>query len=132
MFAVQADQAQGLHAAAVLRPGRSDIDAGGIDAGMAQNIRQFPDILIHGIKYPGEQMAQIVGEYLAGGNPCLAAQALHLPPDFNTVDRTAPPGKKNGAGTDIAFPAASQILKILCKISKKNGNIDFFIYLCRP
>ena len=40
------------------------IDAGGIYAGMAQNICQADDVFFHGIVHPGEQMAQIMGKNL--------------------------------------------------------------------
>ena len=47
-------QPQSLDHAAVLRAGSDDIDPGGIDAAVSQNIRQLSDVLFHTVKGAGE------------------------------------------------------------------------------
>ena len=50
----------------VFRAGGHDIDPGGVDAAVAQDICQFGDDLLNAVKSSGKQLAQIVWKYLAG------------------------------------------------------------------
>ena len=59
-------QVQILHAAAVLRAGGNDIDAGRIYAWVTENVRQLCNILFNSIEHTGEQVPQIMGKYLSG------------------------------------------------------------------
>jgi len=65
------------------------VDSGGIDAGMAQNVRQADDILFQTVKGPGEQMPQIVRKYLFSAYPCGTAEFFHFCPDVAAVQRLA-------------------------------------------
>ena len=58
-----------LHFAPVLDACGYNINTGGVDAGMSQNICQLGNILFNAVKGAGKQMTQIVGEHLAGGDP---------------------------------------------------------------
>lgn len=62
-----------------------DIDPGGVDAAVAQNIRQPGDVMVDGVELPGEQVAQVVGEHFLRVHPGALAEVLHHPPDIGTV-----------------------------------------------
>ena len=55
---------QAFHFPAVFRAGGHDINAGGIDAAVPQNIRQLGNVFFLVIECPGKQFPQIVGENL--------------------------------------------------------------------
>lgn len=63
-------------------PGSDDIDPGGVDIAMPQNIRQFCDIVVDTVKCTGEQVAQRMRKYLAWRDICLFAKGFHFPPDI--------------------------------------------------
>ena len=57
-------QTQAFNLAAVLDACGHDIDASGVDAAVAENIRQLGNILLDTVKGPGKELPQIVGKYL--------------------------------------------------------------------
>ena len=83
--------------------GFGDVDAGGVDAGMAQNVGQAHDVMLHAVENPGKQVPQVVGEDFFLGNPSRGAKALHHGPDPAPIQGLAGFSDKNGAGLD--FPA---------------------------
>ena len=66
-----------------------DIDPGGVDAAVAQDIRQLGDILFDAVKGPGKKLPQIVGEYFGCLYLSFFAKLLHLSPDAGAVYRHA-------------------------------------------
>ena len=66
---------------AVLSAGCHDINSGGVDAAVAENICQLRNILFHTVEGSGKQLPQIVREYLAGIYPGSFAQTFHLRPN---------------------------------------------------
>ena len=76
-----------LHAPPMFFAGGDDIDPRGVDAAVAEDIGQFGDILLHGVKGAGEEMAQIMREDLLRCDARLDAERLHLLPDITAVDR---------------------------------------------
>lgn len=83
---------QQLHSfqqAAMLRAGRHDVDARGVDAAVTENVCQLCNIFLYGIKRPGKEIPQIVREHLARIYICLYAQALHGCPDVASVEGSA-------------------------------------------
>ena len=52
-----------------LRARGEEIDAGGLDGGMAQHVGQLCHIPAHPVKRSGKQMPQVVEEYLGGRPP---------------------------------------------------------------
>lgn len=74
-------QTQPLQLAAVFQASSHNINPRGIDAAVAQHVRQLRDVFFYGVKGPGKKLAQIVGKDLAGLDPGGGAQALHPPPD---------------------------------------------------
>ena len=62
-------QPQLLDFSAVLNTGCHDINAGGVDAAVAENICQLRNVLFHAVEGSGKQFPQIVWEYFAGIHP---------------------------------------------------------------
>ena len=56
-----------------------NVDPGGVDAAVAQNVRQLGNVLFNAVKRPGEQLAQIVGKDLAGLHPPPLHRAFSYP-----------------------------------------------------
>ena len=54
------DQSQALYFPAVLHTGGHDIDSGGVDAAVAQNVRQLGNVLFKTVEGAGEQLAQCI------------------------------------------------------------------------
>ena len=48
----------------VFRAGGDDIDPRGVDGAVPQNVRQLRDILLHAVKCPGKELAQVVWKHL--------------------------------------------------------------------
>ena len=74
------------------------VDPGGVDTGMAQNVRQPGKVFFDGIIRPGEKMAQIVGKDLARLHTGALAQGFHVPPDIRSVQWLARPGGEHRPG----------------------------------
>ena len=70
---------QSLNFSAVLGAGGHDVNACGVDAAVAQNVRQLGNVLFNAVKRPGEQLAQIVGKDLAGLHPPPLHRAFSYP-----------------------------------------------------
>ena len=58
-----------------------NVDPGGVDAAVAENICQLRNILFHTVEGSGKQLPQIVRECLAGIYPGSFAQTFHLRPN---------------------------------------------------
>lgn len=59
-------QSQPFDFPAMLDASTHNVDPGGVDAAVAQDICQFGDDLLNAVKSSGKQLAQIVWKYLAG------------------------------------------------------------------
>ena len=77
------------------------VNAGGVDAGVAQNIRQPGQVLFQRVIGPRKQVAQIVGEHLARLHYGALAQPLHIPPDVGAVHRLSRPRHEHRPGGDF-------------------------------
>ena len=69
-----------LHSTLVFGAGGNDIYAGRVYICVTKNIGKLGDILFQTIKGTGEQMSQIVREYLAWTDLCRFAQRFHISP----------------------------------------------------
>ena len=67
------NKTQSLQLPGVLYASGNEVDAGGLNAGVAQYIRQFGYIPAGPVEGPGEQVPQVVGEYFRGGHAGLFA-----------------------------------------------------------
>lgn len=99
----------------MFRPRGDDIDSGGIDIAVTENIRQLRHIMVDAVKRPSEQVPQTVGKHLAGGNLRPFTQGLHLPPDIGSVNGSARSGHKHRAGADIP------LLRVALKLFSQCG-----------
>lgn len=79
----------------MFRPGSQEIDAGGLDAGVAQHIGQLHNVMACPVKGRGEQVPEIVGKDFAGRDTRRPAQPLHLRPDLAAAEVRPVSGEKN-------------------------------------
>ena len=89
MLVFSYNQTESLHLLPVFSAGGHDVDAGGVDAAVAQNIRQFGDILFQLIESAGKELAQIMGKDLAWAHVGFATERFHLGPYTGAVHRRA-------------------------------------------
>ena len=76
------DQPQLIQGPGMLGAGGDEVDAGGLDAGVAQHVSQLCHIPAHPVETPGKQVAQVVGKDLGRSDPGRPAHPLHLCPDL--------------------------------------------------
>ena len=74
------------------------VDAGGVDGGMAQNVRQPGEVFLQRVVGAGEKMAQVAGKDFARLHPGALAQGLHVPPGVRFVQRLARLGGEHRPG----------------------------------
>ena len=60
-----------LHPSAVLVAGGNDINSGGVDAAVAENICQLGDVFFKAIENSCKKVAQIVWKYFFGTDTCI-------------------------------------------------------------
>ena len=89
-----------LHAAAVLRAGGYDINAGRIDAAVTEDVRQLGNVLFDSVKYTGKQVTKIMWKHLLRVDTRFLTQGLHLPPDICPIDGLARAGYENYSAFD--------------------------------
>ena len=82
-------QPQPLDLSAVLGAGGYNIDPGGINAAVPQDIRQLCNILLNAIEGPGKELAEVMGKDLGGIDTRCLTQPFHLRPDIASVQRLA-------------------------------------------
>ncbi len=92
---------QPFQLADVLHTGGDQIDAGGLDAGMPQDVGQLRDVLIHPVKGPGKQVAQVVGKHLGGFHLRVFTKRFHLCPDLPSGQTLSVSGEKYLTGDDF-------------------------------
>ena len=83
------------------------VDAGRLDAGMAEQVGQAHDVLLLPVEREGEEMAQVVREHLLRGDARGRAQPLHHTPDVGAVERIAVLRDEHGPGGNAPFPAVA-------------------------
>ena len=66
-------QSQPLDLPAVLGAGGHNVDSGGINAAVSQNIRQLCNVLLNAVKGSCKEFPQIVGKDLGRIDPCCSA-----------------------------------------------------------
>lgn len=120
----------------MLRAGGYQVDAGGLHAGMAQDVGQLDHVLAHMIETPGEQVAQVVGEDLALLNACRLAQPLHFRPNLLSGNGFSASGEEDLAGGDFLFSGVLQQLSAQLSGQQNGADLSFqgnlrFSFLCR-
>ena len=82
-------QPQTLDLSAVLGAGGHNVDPGGINAAVSQDIRQLRNILLNAVKSPGKELTEVVGKDLGRIDTRRLTQPLHLRPDIASVQGLA-------------------------------------------
>ena len=67
--------------------GFTEVNAGGFNAGMAQDVRQLCNVLVDPVINRGKQMPEIMGKYLGGLHIGFLTEPLHLSPDLASYVR---------------------------------------------
>ena len=99
------------------------INSGGFHAGMAQNVRQFHNILVNSVVNRGKQVPQIVGKYLRGIHARRFANTLHLRPDLTAAHRLSASGEKDLAGDDFLLSGVFQ--QLFTQLSRQQNRANF-------
>lgn len=107
----------------MLLAGGNEINPGGIDRGVPQNIRQPDDVPAYFIKRESEQVPQVVREDLGGLYPRFLAQLLHFPPDLTAGKGFSASGEKYFAGGD--FLLSGILEQFAAKLARQKNCADF-------
>ena len=94
----------------MLGAGGADVDTGGVDAAVAQQVGQLGQVLVQPVERAGEQVAEVVGKHLFVGDAGGAAQGLHLAPDVAAVQGCAAAGDEHRAEGDAVLLHIAQKL----------------------
>ena len=70
---------------AVFLPRGEDVNSGGVDVAVAQDIGKLGQVLVDGIEAAGKQMAEIVREYLSRRHSGRRADRFHHFPNIASV-----------------------------------------------
>ena len=89
----------------MFRPSGDKVDAGGLNAGVPQNIRQLYYIPAGPIEQRGEQVPEIVREHLALFHSRFGTDGFHLGPDLASAQTPPASGEKDLPGGDFLFLA---------------------------
>ena len=71
----------------MLDAGGHDVDSGGVDGAVPQDIRQLGDILVDAVEGAGKELAQVMGKHLGALHTGGHAKLFHHPPDAAAVQR---------------------------------------------
>lgn len=87
----------------LFRPADHQVNVGGVDATVAEDIRKAHDVPADAVECSGEQMPQIVGGHLGRLHPRRLAQPLEFVPDLPTRNALPDACEKNLTGSDFLF-----------------------------
>lgn len=79
------DKAQSFDLATVFNTSSHNINTGGIDATVSQNVSKLGDIPLDSVECPGKQLPKVMRKHLRSLNTRSFAKLLHLPPDIASV-----------------------------------------------
>lgn len=68
----------------MLSAGGDEVDAGGLDGRMAENVGELSDVSGGFVIHAGKKMPQVVGKDFAGGDVRESGEGFHLGPDLFT------------------------------------------------
>ena len=81
--------------------GGHNIDPGGVDAAVSQDVGQLGDILLNAIKSAGKQFSQVVRKHLGFFYPRSFTKLFHLVPDTAAVKMLSVLANEDRARRDI-------------------------------
>ena len=114
----------------MLSAGFHDINAGGVDTAVAEQVRQFGNVMLKTVKGARKQVPEVVWINLAGRNTSFLAQSFHVAPDIAPVKGFSGSADKHRAGLNAGFSNISnkQFLK-RCR-DKNDPCFIFAVYHC--
>ncbi len=71
----------------MLGAGRNDIDAGGVDAAVPEDVGEFGNVFFKPVKYTGKKVSEVMGKDLFGQNARGGAERFHVPPNIRPAQR---------------------------------------------
>ena len=80
------------------------VNAGGVDAGMAQNVRQPGQVFFQRVIRPSKQVPEVVWKDFPRLHVCALTQLFHIPPDVGAIQWLARPGGEHRPGGLFLFP----------------------------
>ena len=94
----------------MLAAGSHDVDAGCVDAAMAQHVRQLSYVVVYRVEFPGEQMPQVVWKHFLPIYSRRIAEGFHLMEDVASVHGPAALCYKNASAFQAPlFDIAAQL-----------------------
>ena len=93
----------------MLFPGGDQVDSGGLNGAVSQNICQPGDIPAYPVEGGCEQVPQVVGKDLAGFHSRLCTQSLHLRPDLPAGETGPVSDEKDLPGNGFVVALAKEI-----------------------
>ena len=110
------DQPQLVQLSEVLFPRGHEVNPGGLDAAVAQQVRQLDDVLVLAVKRRREQVAEVVREDL----PCIhtraGSQLFHFRPNLISRHGLAAFGAKDCAGS--VFLSRGKLEQLAAKLGR--------------
>lgn len=96
-------KAQTLNFTAVLHTRGHDVDTSVLNTAVAQDIRQFCDILFNAVKGSGKELSQVVWKYFGWIDACFFTELFHLRPYIAAIQRVAVFGYEDAACLDAVL-----------------------------
>ena len=107
----------------MLCAGGYQIDPGGLDAAVPEQVGKLDNIMADLIENSGKQVPQIVREHLARLYARIFAELLELCPDLAAVKLLSASGAKNRAGGDFLFLSIAK--QIAAEPFRQQNHADF-------
>lgn len=79
------DQPHMFHPSAMFIAGGNDVNTGGIDTAVTENVGELGNVLFNPVKHPCEQMTKVMWEHFLRIDTRTFAKAFHFPPDVGTA-----------------------------------------------
>ena len=108
------------------------VNAGGVDAAVAKNVRETHNVLELRVMRPGEEVAQIVGKDLLCQHPRRLCQSFQHLPDVGAIKRPPRPGDKDTSRADAALVAPGAQLPAQCVGDQNRAELALVVYACLP
>lgn len=109
----------------MLGAGGDEVDAGGLDGRMAENVSELGDVSCGFVINAGKQMPQVVGKDFCFGDVRDSAEAFHLGPDLISCAGFSTHGAENGAVGDFIFASVAAKLALECAGEKDGADLSF-------
>lgn len=102
-----------------------EIDACGLDGGMAEDIGESHDVVAAGVKRCGKEMTQVMREHFAWCDAGDDGESFHFGPDLSTRQAFSARGEKNLAVGDFLFCGVLQKFAAKARWQKDDADLAF-------